>query len=132
VGFLVSDDLNWNRDKVYRKGSTYPLIGIERDSVFPDMWRVRSPDGTLSDIVNRSRCKDAAASIALREANAPIRSKLEGAISPREARTAIKMRKAALPFPVPSPLGGPLKMSGRCPRDPLRGAGGTPAQAGDR
>jgi hypothetical protein len=107
-GFLVSDDLNWNGDKLYRKGSTYPLIGIERDSVFPDMWRVRPPDSTLSDMVNRSRCKDAAVSIALREANASIRSKLEGAISPGEARTVIKMRKAAPPPPPPSLAAVPL------------------------
>jgi hypothetical protein len=34
--------------------------GIVRDENYPTMWRVRSPDGSLSDMVNRTRAKDAA------------------------------------------------------------------------
>jgi hypothetical protein len=41
------------------------LLRIERDEVYPEMWRVRRPDGSLTDIVNRTRAKDAAVSIAL-------------------------------------------------------------------
>jgi hypothetical protein len=33
------------------------------------MWRVRLPDGSLTDMVNRTRAKDAAVSIALRLLN---------------------------------------------------------------
>jgi hypothetical protein len=46
------------------------------------MWRVRLLDGSLSDTVSRVRAKDAAACIALRDANAPLTSKLKGKDSP--------------------------------------------------
>lgn len=34
---------------------------IERDATYPNMWRVRWPDGRLSDMVNLTRAKDAVA-----------------------------------------------------------------------
>ena len=58
-------DMAWNGDTLHRKGSRRPLISIERDSTYPNMWRVRRPNGTLSDMVNRVRCKDAAESMVL-------------------------------------------------------------------
>jgi hypothetical protein len=42
------------------------LLRIDRDEVHSEMWRVRLPDGSLTDMVNRTRAKDAAVSIALR------------------------------------------------------------------
>ena len=42
---------------------------IEPDSKWPGMWRVRC-GGSLSDMVNLSRAKDAAISIALSDLNA--------------------------------------------------------------
>jgi len=39
-------------------------IQIERDSKYSQMWRVRLPDGSLSDMVNLTRAKDAALDIA--------------------------------------------------------------------
>jgi hypothetical protein len=41
------------------------LASIEPDLTWPRMWRVRLPDGYLTDMVNLSRAKDAAASLAL-------------------------------------------------------------------
>jgi hypothetical protein len=41
-----------------------PVMRIERDSVYPQMWRVRRPDGSLSDMVNLTRAKDAALDVA--------------------------------------------------------------------
>jgi hypothetical protein len=49
------------------------------------MWRVRLPDGSLSDMVNRTRAKDAAISITLQEINRPLRAKYKGGHSPSEA-----------------------------------------------
>ena len=43
-----------------------PLAKIVPDSCWPDMWRIAWPDGQLSDMVNLSRAKDAAAVLAER------------------------------------------------------------------
>ena len=37
-----------------------PLIELVPDDVHPGMWRMQSPDGGLSDMVNLARAKDAA------------------------------------------------------------------------
>jgi hypothetical protein len=34
---------------------------LQPDAIYPGMWRVRWPDGRLSDMVNLSRAKDAIA-----------------------------------------------------------------------
>jgi hypothetical protein len=51
--------LEWRGDQLYvdRRSSGYSIIQDER---YPTMWRVRSPAGKLSDMVNRARAKDAA------------------------------------------------------------------------
>jgi hypothetical protein len=36
-------------------------VTIVPDSKYPGMWRVKRPDGSISDMVNLSRAKDAAA-----------------------------------------------------------------------
>jgi hypothetical protein len=41
------------------------LAAIEPDQEWPGMWRIRMPNGHLTDMVNLSRAKDAAASHAL-------------------------------------------------------------------
>jgi hypothetical protein len=64
------NDLTWKDDKVYRQGSTKPVIAIEADGRYPGMWRVRRPNGRLGDMTNKTRAKDAAASIALGILNA--------------------------------------------------------------
>jgi hypothetical protein len=38
------------------------VASVVQDSKYPSMWRVQQPDGTLSDMVNLSRAKDAARS----------------------------------------------------------------------
>jgi hypothetical protein len=40
------------------------LLQIERDAKYPQMWRVRLSDGSLTDGVNLARAKDAALDIA--------------------------------------------------------------------
>jgi len=45
------------------------IAAIEPDSKWPGMWRVRR-GGSISDMVNMSRAKDAAISIALSDLNA--------------------------------------------------------------
>jgi len=41
-------------------GKRSPAVEIVQDAKYPAMWRVRTPDGKLSDMVNRVRARDAA------------------------------------------------------------------------
>ena len=63
-------DLVWD-DKQLRLHSVRGrvLAAIEPDREWPGMWRVRMPDRHLTDMLNLSRAKDAAASIALTALN---------------------------------------------------------------
>jgi hypothetical protein len=64
---LGHDDLQWRGTALHfgrRK-----LLTIVPDAQYPKMWRVRYPDGRLSDMVNRARAEDAAVGVALRIAN---------------------------------------------------------------
>jgi hypothetical protein len=45
------------------------LVQIEPDAAWPGMWRVRTPDGRLTDMVNISRARDAARALALAHLN---------------------------------------------------------------
>ena len=38
------------------------VLHIVRDQIYSQMWRIRFPDGCLSDMTNLTRCKDAALS----------------------------------------------------------------------
>jgi hypothetical protein len=64
---INSQRLTWVGDELVYGRTT--LLRIERDGVYPEMWRVRIPDGGLTDMVNRTRAKDAALSIAHRLLN---------------------------------------------------------------
>ena len=55
----ASDELAWDGDDL-RLGRGRKLVSIVQDEKYPQMWRVRRPDGTLTDMVNRTRAKDAA------------------------------------------------------------------------
>jgi hypothetical protein len=107
--------LIWSYNKLCRHGSHRALIQIERDAKYPDMWRVVRADGSLSDLVNRTRAKDAAMCIALRAINDPARSarNTRGSISPREGRPCGSRAKAANPWisPARNPgaCGGPAR-----------------------
>jgi hypothetical protein len=41
-------------------GSKPAGITVEPDTQWPHMWRIRTPDGRVSDMVNLTRAKDAA------------------------------------------------------------------------
>ena len=58
---LVWDDKQLRLHSIRRR----VLAAVEPDRDWPGMWRVRMPDGHLTDMVNLSRVKDAAASLAL-------------------------------------------------------------------
>jgi hypothetical protein len=52
----------WDGDTLSPRGRKHPSISLVADGKYPGMWRLRLPDGALSDMVNRSRAKDAARS----------------------------------------------------------------------
>jgi hypothetical protein len=62
-------DLTWT-DNCLRYGRRV-VATIEPDPDWVGMWRVRLPNGRLTDMVNRTRAKDAAVCLALSYLNAP-------------------------------------------------------------
>ena len=65
-------DLKWDGDHL-RLISGRLLATIERDQMWQSMWRVRLPDGHVTDMVNLTRAKDAATTLALASLNRPDR-----------------------------------------------------------
>jgi hypothetical protein len=59
-------DLTWDRKQLRLLSNRGVVLAtIEPDKTWPGMWRVRLPDGHLTDMLNLSRAKDAAASLML-------------------------------------------------------------------
>jgi hypothetical protein len=90
-----------------------PLVWVEPDSVYPNMWRVVWPDGRVSDMVNLARAKDAA--LVLCQRGPPARDdrllhwRLNHLDSPSGARTRVLLagpahRPSAAPFPDCRPI----------------------------
>jgi hypothetical protein len=53
----------WTSNRlIYGKRPTNFSVG--RDHHWPKMWRIKSPEGSLSDMVNLTRAKDAACILA--------------------------------------------------------------------
>jgi hypothetical protein len=68
----ANSELIWRSDRLALKGGRRgsPAVEIVPDDSYPGMWRVRKQDGSLSDMVNRTRARDAARSILLGILNA--------------------------------------------------------------
>src|SRR5262245_60145562 len=57
----MAEKLTWHGNKLYLGKR---LAGeIVQDKTYPTMWRVLHPDGSLSDMVNLTRAKDACAAM---------------------------------------------------------------------
>jgi len=56
-------DLHWKENDLYFKDEK--VTSVVPDTKHPKMYRVRCPDGTLTDMVNLTRAKDAARILAL-------------------------------------------------------------------
>lgn len=54
----VREEGKWDGNELWFRGRW--VGGIVQDKQYPNMWRVRLPNGQLSDMVNRLRAKDAA------------------------------------------------------------------------
>ena len=71
--------LFWKGTSLYRYGSSKVLAEIVPDDKYPGMWRIKLPGAPLSDMVNRTRAKDAAMYLALKELNAGAKVAGQGA-----------------------------------------------------
>jgi hypothetical protein len=56
----TKDCLMWHGDRLLLRAGRRLLSAVQPDPEWPGMWRVRLPDGDLSDMANRTRAKDAA------------------------------------------------------------------------
>jgi hypothetical protein len=65
----TKDCLIWHGDRLLLRTGGRLLAAVEPDAEWPGMWRVRLPDGDLSDMTNRTRAKDAAQLLALATVN---------------------------------------------------------------
>jgi hypothetical protein len=108
---VASCELTWRGDKLCF--GQRAVVSIVPDDQYPTMWRVQQPDGTISDMVNKMRARDAARSIALSILN----RQETGAGRAITARIAIDARRAAispsawLPRAAPAPQGSKPPLS---------------------
>jgi len=58
------DRIEWHGNDLCLIGRHTAIVSIVQGDRYPAMWRVRYPDGVLSDIVNVTRARDAARAIA--------------------------------------------------------------------
>ena len=68
-----TDRLTWRQTDdrwcLYKGCDQQPLATVVPDSIYAGMYRILLPDGSLSDMVNLTRAKDAAIALALRSFN---------------------------------------------------------------
>src|SRR5262245_5210700 len=71
---IGSNQLAWhaieNGFALHRRQAKTPLLHVVPDTVYPGMWRVRFPDGRLTDMTNLTRAKETAVAIAVEALNA--------------------------------------------------------------
>jgi len=77
--------MSWKGDKLYYldRRSAYSIV---QDGKYTQMWRVRRPDGSLSDIVNRTRAKDAVMLMLDRDLKAGPDGQGKAPVAPKEKR----------------------------------------------
>jgi hypothetical protein len=72
--------LNWRGRWLYSEGRITGF-SILPDIKWPQMWRIRKPDGSLTDMVNLSRAKDAALVLATHELNIKATAQAAGGVT---------------------------------------------------
>lgn len=58
----LKQEMTWKDNRLYLNGRVSGF-SVVPDEKYSSMWRVRRPDGSLSDMVNFSRARDAARSL---------------------------------------------------------------------
>jgi hypothetical protein len=70
-------------------GGRNPLVTVEQDSKYTGMYRIRFPDGGLSDMVNLTRAKNPALAFALQALNCEAQETPPDASYARQKRSAV-------------------------------------------
>jgi hypothetical protein len=91
---FASSALRWVGDQLFRQGSRHALLSIEPDRAYPSMWRVRRPAGGVTDMMSRTRAKDAGLSVALGYLNGEERRAVASPVRSR-ARRGIPLHVAS-------------------------------------
>jgi hypothetical protein len=100
----ATNELAWKGDRLVVQGGGRhtPSVELVPDSKWPGMWRVKRPDGTLTDMANHTWARDAAKPILLSILNSqetapgasPMRFAGEAGCAFLSAATASSMRFA--------------------------------------
>lgn len=96
------DRLTWREDGVrlllYHGSGRSPLAIVEPNAKYPFLYRIRYPDGHLSDMVNLTRAKDAACWFALRSLNSsPEEPLAQGSQARKKAELGESVNRAQRP-----------------------------------
>jgi hypothetical protein len=79
---IESNQLNWRPASdgysLHLERRAPPLLHVIRDKTYQGMWRIRFADGSLSDMTNLTRAKDAARCIAQTTLNNKLRYRQTG------------------------------------------------------
>ena len=96
---LESHQLNWRRSddsySLHFERRAKALLHVVPDKTYEGMWRIRFTDGSLSDMANLSRAKDAGISHGLASFNRKLRCRetgVEGSYSdlnPKDGKTPL-------------------------------------------
>jgi hypothetical protein len=94
------DRLTWRKDGVrlllFHGSDQNPLAIVEPDAKYPFLYRIRYPDGRLSDMANLTRAKDAACWFALRSLNSgPQETPSEGPQARKKAEAVGSVSQSA-------------------------------------
>ena len=77
--------LTWRGNRLFAGNGRDPIAEVVQDGKWPGMWRFRLlPDGELSDMVNLTRAKDAAAGTVVTVLNKAARAEQGGSSIERE------------------------------------------------
>ena len=57
--------IRWDGNQLRLSSGRRVLATLEPDQQWPGLWRVRLPNGSVSDMVNKARARDAARTLAL-------------------------------------------------------------------
>jgi len=100
-GAIVGRDrLTWRardgRWMLFHRSDRRPIAVVESDANWPGLFRIRYPDGHVSDVVNLTRAKNAAAVFALRCLNSKSQESAADRVTKRLEATRVPEQGRAL------------------------------------